>query len=262
VETDLKGVAEGGLASVVRNPQYAFKVVKQGGDTWSQSDLLLEAIDTANPQTLIAMLTRDIGMPIFRGLMVQNLLLPDAIEDGSITVESVRELNEAMPIVEVTIRGNSERHPQFSVRRGTLRLAPDYSWMITDQKLDLVNSQGQKGTLVSRLDYSREFAGWLPSNIPAVLSHTRIEVKWDIPNDYIHEANLIWKPEAPTSSNFRLTNYGLPEPEGFEEPRWRPSTLFIVGASVLIVFAVIMLALGMSAFFERKPKRMAKKQGR
>ncbi|MEX2315951.1 MAG: hypothetical protein WD669_02295 [Pirellulales bacterium] len=262
VETDLKGIAEGGPASVVRNPQYAFKVVKQGGDLWSLRDLKLEAIDTSNPQTPIAMLTRDLSMPLLRGLLVENLLLPEALEDGSITVESVREINEPIPAVEVTIRGNSERHPRFSVRRGTLRLVPDYSWMITEAKFDLVNKEGQKGILVSKLDYSREFASWLPSNIPAVVSHTRIEVKWDNPNRYTHEANLIWKPEVPKSSDFRLSHYNLREPEGFEEPHWRPSMLFLVGASILIVFAVIVLALGLSAFFERKPKRSAKKPAR
>jgi hypothetical protein len=255
-ESDMEAFAKNGLTAFVRNPRYAFRVAKEGDSSWVQQELILEAIDAKTLTTVIAFLTRETAQPALRGLLVYSTLLPDAIEAGSLSIESVRELNEVPAAIEVKIRGHADRDPRITVVRGTLKLAPNFMWMITEAHLELDNCQGGTGTMDSQLTYTTDTSSTAFSDLPALLTRTKSHQKWVTPKPIsnLYESELRWKRDAPSRSDFRLTRYSLPEPPGFEEKPYRPSALVVVGGIALLVIGAVALALGAAAFQDRRAK--------
>ena len=224
LETDLQAVADGGLVAFVRNRDYAFQVAKDGNRPWALRELLLETVDIKTPKSKVALLTRDEAMPAFWGLTVDSVLLPDAIDDGLITVESVRETyHQGMRTFEVTIRGDPKRQFGFQVHRGTLKLAPDYLWMITEARLELASDKGNKGTSLSERRYTTDISNFTSETmltVPAVISEMRTTETWETMEPVVQELQLHWKLEVPQESEFRLGHYGLSERHyGVPEPR-------------------------------------------
>ncbi len=247
-ETDIPMGKRGGLTACVRNHDYAFQLIKDVGTPWSLRDLQLGTIDTEKPTSALGLLTREDAMPGLLGLAVESVLLPDALENGLIRVESVRETSHlGMRAVEVTIRRTDKRRHHFTVDRGTLKLVPDYAWMITEERLDLVTKLGTKGTVVSERSYRP--ASDLPdvftsesmlSDMPYVISHARSTTHFGQESDDF-ELDHHWKSDVPKESDFRLPFYGLPDLAASNEDWTRQIVFIVIGALAVIALAMLLL---------------------
>jgi hypothetical protein len=247
METDHPAVAKRGFIAYVRNQDYAFKVDRAVNMPWTLQDLVIGANNTEKPETVVALLTREDAMPALLGLAVEGVLLPDAIDDGLITVESVREISYlGKPAVEVTIRGDSKPERNLIGHRGSLILVPAYSWMIAEARLDLLTESGKKGTQVTELTYAPDTSNIFTSestltDIPSVISHSRSSIGFEGKNPTVHDVNYYWKSELPHESQFRLPHYGIPEPAVVGD-RWARYVFFVVIGAVAIILAAALLA--------------------
>jgi hypothetical protein len=244
LQTDNKALAKRGLVAYVRNPDYAFQVTKDSDASWVLKDLLLGASDAENP-TIPELLTRDAAMPGLWGLLVESVLLPDAIEDGLISVESTLEKSDlGTTLVEITIRGDSRQQVGFSVDRGTVTLAPKFSWMIKEARLDLVTDKGRKGTLACERTYTSDsskifISQSMTSNTP-LLIREQGTLTWEGGKPITHDLTFDWKEEVPQDSQFRLTHYGLSEPAVLSG-RWTRRVFLIAMYVAAIILAVALL---------------------
>jgi hypothetical protein len=247
METDHPAVAKVGFIAYVRNQDYAFKVDRAVNMPWTLQDLVIGANNTEKPETVVALLTREDAMPALWGMAVQGVLLPDAIDDGLITVESVRETSHlGKPAVEVTIRGDSKPERNLIGHHGSLILVPAFSWMITEARLDLLTESGRKGTEVTKITYAPDTANIFASesmlpNIPVVISHSRSSMGFEGQNPTVHDVDLRWKVELPHESQFRLPQYGIPEPAVVGD-RWTRYVFYVVIGAVAIILAAALLA--------------------
>jgi len=259
LETDMEYVLPKGastIASVV-NHKYSFEVNQSGGSNWALRDLRMEKFDYKAPPNAFASFLGPDSQPALWGLQVGDSVLPDAITDGLITVESMEETNkDGLRIVELKIKGDLTKNPYFRVARGILRLAPDFGWMIVEQRVELLAKDGSKGTIVCENSYSNDPADLFASDdsnpqlraSKAFIKHSRHTLSWDVlKRDYIREIDFEWQADRPQESDFTLTHYGLKEPMDVGDSWSRRVFLIAICTAVIVIAAVQLLRRSKSA---------------
>jgi hypothetical protein len=244
-ETDSRSLARGGSTAYVRNQNYVFQVIKDMNTPWSLRDLQLGTI--AKEASALGILTREEAMPGLLGLIIQGVLLRDALENGLITIECVRETDhQGKRAVELTVRRTNKRQRHFTVDRGTLKLVPDYSWMIVEERLELETNLGTKGTLISERSYRPASdtpeifnSESMMSDMPYVISHCRSAThSGQATADF--DVDLHWNPKVPQESDFRLPHYGLPELAGTNDDWTRRIEFIVIGTVATIALAMLL----------------------
>ena len=219
----------------VRNPDYAFQVAQSAAaDDWTIAEFTQDGQGTQ--LTKLSFLLRPASNPALAGLLVDNTLLPEAIEEKWLRISSVNELEEeGVRLVELTLEQGSVAAPRmFGVQGGTLTLAPHFSWMITSAHLRLKSGESL-GTLICQNEYGS-------GPLPVVINRVQRDTSWDLPDGTkshtVVESEFSWGEEHPTDADFRLTAYGLPEPvseNGFGRRAW----LILLNIAVVLIIAVL-----------------------
>jgi hypothetical protein len=251
LQTDFQQLVNnrGDVVGFVRNPDYAFHVAKEEPSAWSMQNLMIGEVDFKSPKSPLAILLSDAGMPALFGLLMYDVLLPEALNEGRIEVTSVREVKEdGVRSVEVKIGRGPNPGGRSSVKGGILTLAPDYAWMITKARLELAaDGNGQEITGAWECDntysvdvssvFGRETPAGSTSVVPAIIQSSRLVTAWDSMDAVRQDLAFTWKSEVPRESDFRLASYGLREPATLDEQWTRRAILMVL--TILVIIACL-----------------------
>jgi hypothetical protein len=227
-----KSMTEGEVSVV--NPVYAFKLSRRTPDNgW-----LLEQLDLhGNGKAFAGKPVRDLLMDFIPVTLVYNTLLSSFMQDKYFKIlraSAMQQGDQNFIRIEFEYTGPQDFKRSFEpVRSGSIILMPDSYWLVKEWQVKTRYSNGI-GEAKAEIMYKSTASGFpiLVRRIECLKSHSSGRTSDSVLEYDLHESSSL-----PGDEKFRLSAYGLPEPQGVI---WKKSSswyLWFIGAAIVFLAA-------------------------
>jgi hypothetical protein len=183
---------------------------------------------------------------VFRNLrcliQLEGVGLPELVKRSSFRVLSAQPLtDEARQCISIRFENqhSPEERPFCPIQRGTVVLEPAHAWCVRQAEIETLHAENVRKIIKLENEYVASPSGF---SLPVSSRKLQQRTKAGATGEYVSEDRFELREmrRRPSSHDFTLSAFGLPEPPGVRKPGV-PWFVWLGGVGVLLVLAAFLV---------------------
>ncbi len=231
------GKAKNTVSILATNPNYGFRIGRTEQPVSRNEPWFV--VEITNPEKIAADIL-DLGGVITIFTTIDHQSFPLTVADNSFVLKSVEANKKNANWVDVSFKSNYKYSDSNCIPSGTVTLDPTHSWVVREYEVIQKVWDGS-GTISGAVEYQDDDDFLIPIRSTKTYKFSDVGIARKTTLDFVE-----WNKTKTPSSEFYLSEFGIPEPLNASKVPLQTWHLAIVGVFLFLALGIVfrLLSLG------------------